>query len=63
MTVGKKKIDALQKEGTVKSLTTAAKHLYNLLQKNRDDGNGYRFVLPAILLRLNRDQECYDFIK
>ncbi|OOQ85406.1 hypothetical protein PEBR_24563 [Penicillium brasilianum] len=27
------------------------------------DSNGYRFKVPALMMRINRDQECYDFMK
>jgi hypothetical protein len=27
------------------------------------DSHGYRFQVPALMIRINRDQECYDFMK
>ena len=45
------------------SLTAAAAQIFDCLRLCRSDNMGMRDLLPAILLRLNRDQECYDFIK
>lgn len=45
------------------ALRTAVDLIYDCLRLSRADGGRFRELLPMILLRLNRDQECYDFIK
>jgi hypothetical protein len=39
------------------------KHCIELLQLCRSDQVGLRDEIPVLMLRLGRDQECYDFIK
>lgn len=35
----------------------------NLINLNRGDNGGYRELIPGLMLRLDLDQNCYDFIK
>ena len=54
---------ALGQVNTCASLQAQVDHLLDMLRLCRRDNMGVRDMLPAILLRLNKDQECYDFIK
>lgn len=38
-------------------------HAMDMLQLSRSDNLGVRHVVPALMLRLNRDQECCDFVE
>jgi hypothetical protein len=38
-------------------------HLLDMLLLCRGDNMGVRSVVPAVMLLLNRDQDCYDFLK
>lgn len=55
--------DHLRLMGTPDSVGEAADHILDMLRLNRSDNLGQRDFLPAILLRLDRDQEAYDFVK
>ncbi|KAM7191938.1 hypothetical protein V8F20_009062 [Naviculisporaceae sp. PSN 640] len=41
----------------------AAKLYMDILKLDRGDHQGCRQLIPGLLIRLNRDQECYDFLK
>jgi hypothetical protein len=56
-------IRVLEEIGSHTSLTAAVAHIMDCLRLCRSDNMGLRDLVPALLLRLNRDQECYDFIK
>lgn len=47
---------------TLDGLQEALGHLEGLLRLTPDDTYGLRFVAPSLMLRLDRDQECYDSI-
>lgn len=49
--------------GTLGSVSESRKHLRDMLRLCRGDNMGLRDMLPAVMLRLDRDQDCYDFIK
>ncbi len=49
--------------GTFDGVNESREHLQDMLRLCRSDNMGLRSILPAILLRLDLDQECYDFIK
>ena len=49
--------------GTLSSVTEALKHMRDMLRLCRGDNMGLRGLIPAVMLRLDRDQECYDFVK
>ncbi|KAB5550780.1 hypothetical protein GE09DRAFT_1287542 [Coniochaeta sp. 2T2.1] len=45
------------------AVAPALDHLMDMLRLNRSDNMGLRDKVPALFLRLGRDQECYDFMK
>ncbi|EAU82280.2 hypothetical protein CC1G_08892 [Coprinopsis cinerea okayama7 len=55
-------IDIL-KVNTLDSVRTALDDLLDMLRLSRSDGIGAREIVPALYIRLNRDQASYDFIK
>ncbi|ETS75279.1 hypothetical protein PFICI_12223 [Pestalotiopsis fici W106-1] len=55
--------DALLKVNTRVAVEKALDHLTDMLRLNRSDNMGLRSIVPALQLRLGREQECYDFLK
>ncbi|KAK3312996.1 hypothetical protein B0H66DRAFT_569333 [Apodospora peruviana] len=49
--------------GTLDGVSEALSHVMDMLRLNRSDNMGLRTIIPGLLIRLDRDQECYDFIK
>ncbi|KAJ2999004.1 hypothetical protein NUW58_g150 [Xylaria curta] len=49
--------------GTLDGVSEGLDHLQDMLRLCRSDNMGVRDIVPAIMLRLDLDQECYDFIK
>ena len=49
--------------GTFDGVHEAFDHLWDMLKLCRSDNMGLRDIVPAIMLRLDLDQECYDFVK
>ncbi|KAJ4317283.1 hypothetical protein N0V84_007419 [Fusarium piperis] len=49
--------------GCIDAVQTSLDHLLDMLQLCRSDNMGVRDVIPALFIRLNRDQEAYDFVK
>ncbi|KAI1387668.1 uncharacterized protein F4822DRAFT_407251 [Hypoxylon trugodes] len=49
--------------GTLSSVRESLEHLRDMLRLCRSDNMGLRNIVPATMLRLDLDQECYDFIK
>ncbi|KAI1155457.1 hypothetical protein F4825DRAFT_407821 [Nemania diffusa] len=49
--------------GTLEGLREALEHMRDMLRLCRSDNMGVRYIMPAIMLRLDLDQECYDFMK
>ncbi|KAI1075525.1 hypothetical protein F5B20DRAFT_585121 [Whalleya microplaca] len=49
--------------GTLDSVGEGLEHLRDMLRLCRSDNLGVRDTVPATMLRLDLDQECYDFIK
>ncbi|KAI2616511.1 hypothetical protein GGR54DRAFT_227825 [Hypoxylon sp. NC1633] len=49
--------------GTLDSVSESLEHMRDMLRLCRSDNMGIRNVVPATMLRLDLDQECYDFIK
>lgn len=45
------------------ALQTAVDHIMDMLRLNRSDNMGLRQLVPALMLRLGRDQDAYDFVK
>ncbi|KAI1321701.1 hypothetical protein F5Y16DRAFT_416735 [Xylariaceae sp. FL0255] len=55
--------NALLRVDSVKAVEKALSHFQDMLRLCRSDNLGVRDIIPGLLLRLNRDQECYDFLK
>ncbi|KAI8631115.1 hypothetical protein F5Y19DRAFT_425090 [Xylariaceae sp. FL1651] len=49
--------------GTLDGVHEALEHMRDMLRLCRSDNMGLRNTVPAVMLRLDLDQECYDFIK
>ncbi|PHH88599.1 hypothetical protein CDD83_7326 [Cordyceps sp. RAO-2017] len=49
--------------GPVDVVQTALNHLLDMLRLCRSDNMGVRDLIPALYIRLGRDQEAYDFVK
>lgn len=45
------------------AVQTALDHFMDVLRLNRSDNMGLRDKVPALMLRLGRDQDAYDFVK
>jgi hypothetical protein len=56
-------IDTLLEINTTQAVETALEHCMDMLRLNHSDNQGIRTIIPALYLRLGRDQECYDFLK
>ncbi|KAF4335869.1 hypothetical protein FBEOM_10294 [Fusarium beomiforme] len=56
-------ITAILNVRTGEAVEIALNHSLDLLRLNRGDNQGVRSQIPALYLRLGRDQEAYDFIK
>ncbi|KAI1861941.1 hypothetical protein JX265_009444, partial [Neoarthrinium moseri] len=55
--------DSLLQVDTVSAAEEALDHLMDMLRLCRSDNLGVRDIVPTLLLRLDREQECYDFLK
>ncbi|OAA67877.1 Zinc finger, MYND-type [Niveomyces insectorum RCEF 264] len=55
--------NALVAVGTTTALAGALDHLLDMLRLYRCGFTDARTTVPSLLLRLGRDQECYDFLK
>ncbi|KAI1305123.1 hypothetical protein F5Y03DRAFT_356566 [Xylaria venustula] len=49
--------------GTLDGVGEGLEHLRDMLRLCRGDNMGVRNIMPALMLRLDLDQECYDFMK
>ena len=56
-------VEALLKVKTCYAVESAFQHLVDMLRLCRGDNMGVRDLVPALFLRLGKDQECYDFVK
>lgn len=56
-------VEAILKVKTLDAVESALDHLLDILRLCRGDNMGVRSHVPALLLRLGKDQECYDFVK
>ena len=56
-------VEALQEIKTHDSVEKQLYHLTDIMRLNRSDNIGVRHLVPALMLRLRRDQDAYDFIK
>lgn len=55
--------DALLQIDTIKAVEKALAHFQDMLRLCRSDNLGVRDIVPGLLLRLGKEQECYDFLK
>ncbi|KAM6520315.1 hypothetical protein FSOLCH5_005107 [Fusarium solani] len=55
--------DRLCSLGTLDGVQEALQHMQDMLRLCRSDNMGLRDMVPALMLRLDLDQECYDFVK
>ncbi|KAI0405846.1 hypothetical protein F4802DRAFT_560935 [Xylaria palmicola] len=55
--------NALLQIDTIKAVEKALAHFQDMLRLCRSDNLGVRDIVPGLLLRLGREQECYDFLK
>ncbi|KAK4233584.1 hypothetical protein C8A03DRAFT_47913 [Achaetomium macrosporum] len=55
--------DALLKVDTAVAVEMALDHFTDMIRLNRMDDLRVRDIIPGLLLRLGREQECYDFLK
>ncbi|CAK7230498.1 hypothetical protein SCUCBS95973_007594 [Sporothrix curviconia] len=58
-----KEEERLRKIKTIDGVREALAHMQDLLQLDRMDGMGMCYFVPFAMLRLDQDQECYDFTK
>lgn len=56
-------VDELGDINTYDAVQKQLEHARDMLRLCRSDNMGIRDMVPSLLLRLNLDQECYDFIK
>ena len=54
---------ALLEVESVRAVEMALDHLKDMLDLCRSDNLGVRDIVPNLLLRLGKEQECYDFLK
>ncbi|KAI0802197.1 hypothetical protein GGR55DRAFT_701145 [Xylaria sp. FL0064] len=55
--------DALLQIDTIRAVEKALAHFQDMLRLCRSDNMGVRDIVPGLLRRLGREQECYDFLK
>ncbi|KAL8655723.1 MAG: hypothetical protein Q9210_000704 [Variospora velana] len=56
-------VEAILKVKTFDAVESAAHHLRDMIRLSRMDDMRVRDLLPALYLRLGRDQDAYDFVK
>ena len=56
-------VDALTQVNTKASVDAQLQHCMDILRLNHSDNMGMRDQVPHLMLRVNKDQECYDFVK
>ena len=56
-------LEALGKIQTRSSVEVQLDIVRDILRLNRSDNVGVRDRAPHLILRMNKDQECYDFLK
>ena len=56
-------VEALLEFKTLKAVESATDHVFEMLRLCHSDNLGVRYLVPPLLLRLGRDQQCYDFMK
>lgn len=55
--------DEVRRTSTLEGVREALDHFKDMLRLCRTDNLGVRDLVPALMLQLDQDQECYDFIK
>ncbi|OAA57028.1 Ribonuclease H-like protein [Niveomyces insectorum RCEF 264] len=55
--------DSLLQISTEEAVCKALAHFQDMLRLGRSDALGVRHWVPHLLLRLGREQECYDYLK
>ncbi|KAI1395490.1 hypothetical protein F4819DRAFT_478315 [Hypoxylon fuscum] len=56
-------VEALLEVQTPDAVQAALDHLMKMFRIRRNDNMGIQSLIPAVMLRLGKDQECYDFVK
>ncbi|KAH6847420.1 hypothetical protein B0I37DRAFT_391333 [Chaetomium sp. MPI-CAGE-AT-0009] len=56
-------VDALLKVDTMAAVEKALVHVTDMLRLTKNHNLGATNIVPGLLLRLGREQECYDFLK
>ena len=56
-------VDAILKIRTYDAVSSALEHIMDMLRLCRSDNLGVRDLVAHLLLRLCKDQKCYDFVK
>jgi hypothetical protein len=56
-------LNSLRKMGIFDGIKEGHSHLMDMMRLCRGDNMGLRQIIPAVLLQLDQDQKCYDFIK
>lgn len=56
-------VEALLKNNNFLAVEQALGNLMDMLRLCRSDNMGLRDIVPGFMLRLGREQECYDFLK
>lgn len=56
-------IEAILAVNTIQAVEEALSHCLEMLDLNHNDNQGIRGYIPPLYIRLERDQDCYDFIK
>lgn len=56
-------VEAVLKVKTRSAVQSALNHIMGMLSLCRGDNQGVGDVVPALFLRLGKDQECYNFLK
>lgn len=55
--------DSLRRIGTLDGVVEGLAHMQDMIRLCRTDNMGVRELVPFMMLQLDMDQECYDFIK
>ena len=56
-------VKAILEVKTLDAVKSALDHAMGMLRLHRSDDLGVRSLIPSLLLRLDRDQDCYRFVK
>ena len=55
--------DTVRSVGSLDGIIEALDHMRDMLRLCSGDNMGVRYLIPPLMLQLDLDQECYDFIK